>query len=162
MPKVLASAIASVPSKRKILILCGALIILAVFLVFNQRATAPSKTGEMVDLRINDKHFNVEVVRSAAARTQGLGGRISLNQNSSMLFVFDDEAIRCFWMKDMRFAIDILWLDSEKRVVHQKQHVEPSTYPENFCSDEPARYVLEFNAGVVSDIGLTEDQQLTF
>ncbi len=153
---------ASVRSRRKIYILSGALVIMAVFLVFNQRASAPSKGGELIDLRINDKHFNVEVARSAAARTQGLGGRTSLNQNSSMLFVFDDEAIRCFWMKDMRFAIDIIWLDSEKRVVYQKQHVEPSTYPENFCSDEPARYVIELNAGVANDIGLAEDQQLTF
>lgn len=100
----------------------------------------------------------VEVVDTAELQQLGLSGRQDLGDNSGMLFVFDDSSIeRCFWMKDMNFAIDMVWLDSDKKVVHIENDVAPETYPNSFCPDQPAKYVLEVNAGRAEQLGITED-----
>jgi len=64
-----------------------------------------------------------------------------------MLFVFPEDGKYAFWMKDMRFSIDILWLSADGRVVYMALNVSPDTYPQVFRPDVPARYVLELPAG---------------
>lgn len=92
---------------------------------------------------------DVEVMRTAEELRRGLQGRESLNDGQGMLFVFEQEEIRRFWMKGMRFAIDIIWMDTKGRVVF----IAPSCPP---CIEDPcvvyggsvkARYVLEVPAG---------------
>jgi uncharacterized membrane protein (UPF0127 family) len=93
----------------------------------------------------------------------GLSGRSSLSESSAMLFVFDIESDRyCFWMKDMKFDIDILWLDSKKRIVDAKYAASPSSYPEEFCPKSAARYVLELPAGQALKNGLIIGVQTKF
>lgn len=77
----------------------------------------------------------------------GLGGYSSLPIHEGMLFDFPQSAVQCFWMKDMHFALDMIWLNASKNVVFLKENVSPDTYPEAFCPPEPAKYVIELNAG---------------
>jgi uncharacterized membrane protein (UPF0127 family) len=81
-----------------------------------------------------------------------------------MLFVYDknDQANHCFWMKDMRFAIDIVWLDSSKRIVDIARDVQPQTYPNNFCPGRPTAYVLEVRANTARDLGLEVNATVSF
>ncbi len=105
----------------------------------------------------------VEVVDTDQSRALGLSGRENLGDNSGMLFVFDDETSeRCFWMKDMNFAIDMVWLNSKREVVYIKGDVKPETYPESFCPDEPAKYVLEVVSGRAEQLGINEGVELRF
>lgn len=85
----------------------------------------------------------LERATTPEARERGLSGRGSLPPDRAMLFVFENDAQHSIWMKDMRFSIDIVWLDSEKRVIHQELNVSPSTYPTSFQPETNARYVLE-------------------
>lgn len=64
-----------------------------------------------------------------------------------MLFVFDEPGHYAFWMKDMRFPIDIIWAGPDGRVVHIEENLSPETYPNSFSSALPAQYVLEVPAG---------------
>ena len=65
-----------------------------------------------------------------------------------MLFAYDQSAPnRCFWMKGMRFALDIIWLDSSKKVVYIASDVRPNTYPRDFCAPESSQFVIELNSG---------------
>lgn len=98
--------------------------------------------------------IRLDVVRSEAAREKGLGGRIGLADNQGMLFVFDDTNEHCFWMKDMRFSIDMIWLNARGRVEHIEKNVSPDTYPETFCPNKPSKYMLEVVAGMASDLRL--------
>lgn len=91
--------------------------------------------------------LHVDVAATDAARAKGLGGRTSLGEGEGMLFVFPVDGDWGFWMKDMRFPIDILWLSSQKEVVYIAPSVSPETYPSVFHADKPARYVLEVPAG---------------
>jgi len=104
--------------------------------------------------------YNLDVANNSAERAKGLGGREQLDNNSGMLFVFDGMAERCFWMKDMRFSIDIVWTDQAKRVTHIEQRVSPKTYPKALCAD--AKFVLELPAGAADRGRLRTGDALTF
>jgi uncharacterized protein len=115
-----------------------------------------------VTLRVGDERFALQVANTEREREQGLGGRNSLARNAGMLFSFPDSGAHCFWMKDMKFPLDMVWLNSDKQVVHIAQNVSPQTYPHTFCSSTPARYVVELNAGMVSSVDIHEGGKLHF
>jgi uncharacterized membrane protein (UPF0127 family) len=96
---------------------------------------------------VDDQTVRVTIADSDELRSRGLGGRAGLAPDEGMLFVFDTDLQPGFWMKDMLFSIDILWLDSEKRIVHIAPRVAPDTYPKAFFPPVPSRYVLELPTG---------------
>jgi uncharacterized membrane protein (UPF0127 family) len=100
--------------------------------------------------QVGQGYFNFEVADTAAERQVGLSGQNSLPDTDAMLFVFEQPDKHCFWMKDMKFSIDILWFDAEKKLVYEKRGVAPESYPEKFCSDLPTKYVVEVTAGVAA------------
>ncbi len=103
---------------------------------------------------IAGQQFNIERADTDALRQKGLSARDSIGARDTMLFVFDNPAQRCFWMKDMKFSIDMVWLDAAKQIVAIEHNVSPNTYPQNFCHDN-AQYVLEFAAGTAKALGLS-------
>jgi uncharacterized membrane protein (UPF0127 family) len=113
-------------------------------------------------LRIGDTQFFASVARTSHERTQGLSGTTFLPSNFVKLFVFDEESYWGIWMKDMNYSIDIVWLDSNKTVVYSEISVPPESYPEVFIPRALAKYVLEFNAGVVQDLQITYGQVIEF
>jgi uncharacterized membrane protein (UPF0127 family) len=95
------------------------------------------------------KVLQAEVMVRDEDRAMGLMFRPSLPSDHGMLFVFERPDFHGIWMKNCRFAIDIVWLDEDKRVVHIAEHAPP-------CKAEPcpvyaplrkAAYVVEINAG---------------
>ena len=95
--------------------------------------------------------FRVMVADSDAERIQGLSGTDSLPSQTGMLFVFAEPAQQCIWMKDMNYSIDILWIDSTGQVTDIAQRVSPDTYPDDFCSSDATKFVLELPAGSASE-----------
>lgn len=113
-----------------------------------------SRGPATVTLTLHDTPFRTYVADTAHLREVGLGGRRGLAENEAMLFVFDTPHRLGFWMKDMRFPIDILWLDSEKRVVMMLNDVRPDTYPRVFYGPETSKYVVEMVALNAGKIGI--------
>ncbi len=105
---------------------------------------------------------SLEVVDNESSRTLGLSGRDSLPNDKAMLFVFEQPDKYCFWMKDMKFNIDMIWLDSDKKIVKIQKDVSPGTFPKSFCSMQDALYVLELNGGESTKFGLATGMQLDF
>ena len=97
-------------------------------------------------LTIGSNHYELEVADTDAARAQGLGGRVGMARNHGMLFAFPNQGVRCFWMKDMQFPLDMIWLNAEQRVIKVERNVSPDTYPHPFCAST-AQSVIELNAG---------------
>lgn len=92
--------------------------------------------------------FRVDVADTSELRQKGLSGRPSLGTDEGMLFIFDTDNYWSFWMKDMRFPIDIIWLDKDKQVVHIEHNVQLDVEPyADYTSPDLARYVLEVAAG---------------
>ena len=110
----------------------------------------------------------VEIADTFKQRSEGLSGRDNLNADSAMLFVFDKESYYSFWMPDMNFSIDIVWLDSEYRVVDVAKNIKPmpelaqSDLP-TYINKNPAMYVIEFNAGFfdLNNLALGQKIKLT-
>ena len=84
-----------------------------------------------------------------ALRTKGLSGTQYLADGEGMLFVYDEPIVPRFWMKDMNYAIDIIWISSDKRVVATEENISPDTFPATFSPNTPVQYVLEVPAGFV-------------
>jgi uncharacterized membrane protein (UPF0127 family) len=97
-------------------------------------------------------------------RAQGLMFREKINEDQAMLFIFEEEAIHSFWMKNMHFPIDILWLDSERRIVHIEASVPPCAQDPcpSYVPSAAAAFVLEVQAGFAKKHGLRTYDRLEF
>lgn len=111
-------------------------------------------------LRAGDASYTLTIASTPALREQGLSGRKTMAADRGMLFVFAKPQRVCMWMKDMQFPIDMIWLDEDKKVLYVRERVSPDTYPESFCSDEPAKYVIELKAGEAARRHITPGQEL--
>jgi len=122
--------------------------------LLEQSATLP--------LEIKGQLFRASVAVTPEERQQGLSLTSSLGADIAKLFVFDSDDYWGIWMKDMQYAIDIVWLDSQKTVVHIERGVSPDTYPTVFLPQEPARYVIELQSGVVERLRLQNGDEVYF
>lgn len=106
------------------------------------------QTQGRATIRVGSVSIDAEIVDTPESRERGLSGKASLTDGEGMLFVFPVDDLHSFWMKDMNFSIDMIWLDSSKRVVHIAENASPESYPETtFEPETAARYVLEVPAG---------------
>ena len=118
---------------------------------------------------LGDGVFTARVVSTDSAREKGLAGVNNLPKDKAMLFVFEQDDQHGVWMKGMKISLDIVWLDSEKRVVHIVHDVSPDSYPDEVYKPSlPARYVIELAAGTAREksirTGMTarfDDEALT-
>lgn len=104
----------------------------------------------------------LEKVTSGSRLQLGLSNRASLPWNQGMLFDFEKSAEYCMWMKDMRFDLDMIWLNEQKQIIATRENVSPQTFPRSFCGPKTARYVVEVNAGIVRAGDLRLGQHLNF
>ena len=102
--------------------------------------------------------ITLQIASTSAKEELGLGGRTSLSSTSGMFFVFDTPNTYGFWMKDMEFPLDIIWLDQDFNIVHIEHDLSPSTYPQIFYPGSPAKYVIEVNAGTADEFSLKVGQ----
>jgi uncharacterized membrane protein (UPF0127 family) len=147
---------------KRVWVLLGLLVVITSVLLLRQPALAPGGTpvnGRQATL--NGRQFFLETADTEEAREKGLSGRNSLPAARGMLFVFDQASRPCFWMKDTLLPLDMLWFDSEYKLVYQQQNVQPTTYPETFCPDQDAQYVVELAAGTAANLNLKPGNVLT-
>ncbi|MDO8521634.1 MAG: DUF192 domain-containing protein [bacterium] len=102
---------------------------------------------------IADTAIAVDVARTPQEQARGLSGRPSLSESEGMLFIFEQPDLYGFWMPNMHFAIDIVWISSDWRIVDLALQVAPDSYPTVFTPSTPAQYVLEVPAGTVERHG---------
>lgn len=102
-------------------------------------------------LKSNDKDvaLTIEVADSEEEREQGLMGREKLDDGTGMWFVFEDEKVQYFWMKNMKISIDIIFLDKDKKAVKFYENLKPCAMEKcpSYSSISPAMYALEVPAG---------------
>jgi uncharacterized protein len=124
----------------------------------------PSTTPKTPKVNIANTSIEVEVATTTAAVTKGLSGRLSLAADSGMLFVFSKPAVYRFWMPDMHFPLDIIWINNN-RVIDITADVSNDfdpTNPKFYTPGHPAKYVLEVNAGFSQHHGLRIGDRVTF
>ena len=124
----------------------------------------PSAEPYFGKVLIKTTYGNIDglLATSSEARVRGLSGRESLKPDQGMLFVFERPDISGFWMKDMLFPLDIIWIDENKKIVGINENVSPETFPNLFFSPKPVLYVLELNAGIAKEMKLSTSTTLSF
>ncbi|MBI2371317.1 MAG: DUF192 domain-containing protein [Deltaproteobacteria bacterium] len=122
-------------------------------------ASGPTAVGATLKrgvVEIRGTAIEVEIVDTPEARARGLSGRDRLGSRQGMLFLFEEPDLHTFWMKDMRFALDFIWI-REGRIVDLTQNVPPPRPGETLRTYTPgqrADTVLEMTAGSVRRLGL--------
>ncbi|MGB7432398.1 MAG: DUF192 domain-containing protein [Ahrensia sp.] len=97
--------------------------------------------------------FDIEIARTVEQRSNGLMHRRDLPRDRGMLFVFEDDSIRYFWMENTPTPLDIIYADSMGLIVHIAANTTPfSRAP--ISSLEPARYALEIQAGLSASLNI--------
>jgi len=129
---------------KKFLILAIVFIILSFSAIFLIKSSTNNKNQGVI---LGEKLFEVEVMDDDVERSRGLSLHSPLEDNQGMLFIFPEDDLYGFWMKDMLFPIDIIWIDKNLVIVHIETNVLPETYPKVFSPSVPARYVLELSSG---------------
>jgi uncharacterized protein len=148
------------------LLVAGALIGLgaSTFIKVSNASPPPCSTHYMHDVVVSTPTASIaaEVAKTPQQREMGLSGRACIKSDEGMLFVFDHPGLYPFWMKDMKFSIDMIWMDANHRIVKIQSNVAPTTYPQNFVNTTPAQYVLEIQAGQAQALNLVIGSSLQF
>jgi len=143
----------------KIFFVAGLAALAVVGFVIRSQDTMETKT-----IRVKDVALVVEVAQSRVHKQQGLSNRESLAQDRGMLFVYSEKKMRSFWMKDMRFPLDVLWIADGVVVGLQENIPFQSDDGEvvRFKSNEPANMALEVNSGWIEKHGVSIGDQIVF
>jgi len=106
-------------------------------------------------------NLDIEVAKNESERMKGLMDRFSLPDNAGMLFIFEREEPRSFWMKNTYISLDIIYINSNKEIVSIQKYAQPRT-TSSIPSEMPAMYVLEVNAGFADKYGLKPGDKIEF
>lgn len=139
-------------------IIIGVAILGAVILAyfsFSDRYDNPSEkytaTGQInfkeKIISIGNAKLSVAIADESSKQTKGLSEVNKMADDQGMLFIFPQPIIPAFWMKDMLFSLDIIWIDVSGTIIRIEKNVSPDTFPKTFSPSSPVKYVLEVNSG---------------
>ena len=148
--------------KTLLILIISILLMISLTLFFYYKPNPPSKNTAIVSF--DNVEINAEVADTQTEISRGLMYREELGDEEGMLFIFDDEKDRSFWMKNTLLPLDMVFLDSEKKIVHIVNNARPCE--ENPCltysSEKPAKYVIEVNAGFTQEHNIKVGDEVSF
>lgn len=133
------------------------------YIGFSDATSIDNKTSSLV--RIDDMNITALLALTPEEQSTGLAIKETMKENEGMLFVFDTPKKYSFWMKDMKFPIDIIWLDSNKKIVHIEDRLEPCLFLLPCPSYAPATdslYVLEVVSNFTNKHDIRIGEQVLF
>jgi len=112
--------------------------------------------NRFITIYVKDKPFRVEIADTPEKHARGLMFRRCLKDGYGMLFVFSEEEIRSFWMKNTLIALDMVFINGDRQVVDLLGSVPPCRADPcpSYTSALPARFVLEIAGGQAEKLGL--------
>ncbi len=135
--------------------------LLAVLLIFTVLLFTILSKSQVI-LRINNSRYYLNIASSNEQLARGLSGVENMPKNEGMLFVLPNSSKACFWMKQMDFNLDIIWLNEQKQVVHLEKNLSPKSYPKTYCSNQNSKYVIEMNSGFIGSKNIYLGEKLNF
>jgi len=154
-------------AERKILVSAFLFFAFWVFIFYflnSQTVIAPEKYFyENKTLEVNGESIFVEIADTPEKQAKGLSGRQSMPDDQGMLFIFSAPDRYSFWMKDMLFGLDFIWI-SGNRVAEVDENIKPDDYepPKVLIPKNKIDKVLEVNAGTAERLGIKEGVEVKF
>ncbi|MER3373357.1 MAG: DUF192 domain-containing protein [Allomuricauda sp.] len=123
------------------------------------------KEGDLSILKVGTdsiiSNFDIEIADTDYETQTGLMYRSSMEKNQGMLFIFPNEAMHSFYMKNTEFPLDIIYIDGNQKIASFQKNAQP--YDESgLTSKVPIKYVLEVNAGLSDEMGLQVGDSISF
>ncbi|WP_067031670.1 DUF192 domain-containing protein [Allomuricauda sp. CP2A] len=123
------------------------------------------KEGDLSILKVGTdsiiSNFDIEIAETDYETQTGLMYRSSMEKNQGMLFIFPNEAMHSFYMKNTEFPLDIIYIDANQKIASFQKNAQP--YDESgLTSKVPIKYVLEVNAGLSDEMGLQVGDSISF
>ncbi len=154
-------------SKKIIFLVLLAVVLFIVSIIFFQRkipsevriSPQMSQLTHEAKVKIGGKEILVEIAETPEEKAKGLSGKTLLAENEGLLFSFAQETLPAFWMKDMKIALDLIWIDKEK-IIYINENVSPPLSGQKeanlplYRPPQPINYVLEVNAGFSQTNGI--------
>lgn len=134
--------------------------LLAALLFLASCSQAPPETV-LLKGRYDSVPIRIEIADEPDEHSLGLMNRPSLAPNSGMLFIFPDEREHSFWMRNTHISLDIIFIDSSKRIVGIVKRAQPES-DESLTVGRPSQFVLEVEAGLSDKIGLSVGDPVGF
>ncbi|MFZ2125346.1 MAG: DUF192 domain-containing protein [Candidatus Saccharimonadales bacterium] len=146
-------------NKWMVILIIAAIVVAAVLFVI-----IPNLPQSTTNVRLGDGIFRAQVAKTDYSREKGLSDITSLTPDQALLMVFPVADKWPIWMKDMKVPIDIIWLDSNKKVVYIVKNAEPpgDSTPQTFTPRTSAKYVIELPAGTVDSRAILSDSLASF
>jgi len=116
---------------------------------------------EKLGIFVRDVPVTVSVADTEEKRAKGLSGVEKMPDREGKLFVFEKAGRYGFWMKDMFFSLDILWINDNGYITHIEKNVKPDSYPTVYSSPDEAKYVLELNAFFTDTFSIAVGDKVT-
>ncbi len=116
-------------------------------------------------VKINGLHINVTLAKTPDEHMKGLSIKNSLKEHEGMLFIFDTPKKSSFWMKDMKFPIDIVWIHPNTTIVHIEKNLQPCIsflLCASYSPNEISQHVLEVNAHYTTKNNITVGDKVEF
>ena len=132
-------------------------------LMFQYRAVKEFSDDQVIIIKFPNGTISAEVANSVSKKQKGLSGRNTLDNNSGMLFVFNTPDILKFWMVDMKFPLDFVWINGDKIVDVSQNIPAPTANNPEIARINPktkADKVLEINAGKINELGINLGQTI--
>ena len=118
------------------------------------------------EANINGRVFRIEVVGTENERSKGLMNRETISDHEAMLFVFENEKIRSFWMKNTLMPLDLIFLSSSGEVLETHKMNTQIGYPDHmlkiYRSNQPVKLAIEVRGGLVEEIPILVGSYITF
>jgi uncharacterized protein len=133
--------------------------------ILQEEIASGKDTYKQVDVTLNDQILITDISATDEQMTTGLTVKDTLAENEAMLFVFENEAEHGFWMKDMKFPIDIIWIGSDKSVVDIEHNLPPCNVAflcTTYVPDGAALYALETVGGFAQKYGIVKGTHVEF
>ncbi|MGC9605756.1 MAG: DUF192 domain-containing protein [Minisyncoccia bacterium] len=123
---------------------------------------SPAENLETMGVKTPRGTIHAMIASTSEEQALGLGGRDQLPADAGMLFPFMKPALYGFWMLNMRFPLDMVWIAADKRVAGVTGGISPDTFPDVFSPPSPILYVLELDSGAAAKFGIATGTQLVF
>ncbi len=140
-----------------------ALLAIAISFAFFLLLKSQLNNKKFVKVKIGNLTVDAEVADNFLKRSVGLSNKTHLKNNEGMLFVFKNEGIYGFWMRRMKFPIDIIWISKEKKIIGCDKNLQPCVSNcKVYKPPKPILYVLEVNTGFCDKHKIRPGQRVSF
>lgn len=105
--------------------------------------------------------FDIELAETEYETQTGLMYRQRMEKNQAMLFIFPEEAMHSFYMKNTTFSLDILYISQDLKIASMQENAQPLNEG-GLSSEVPVRYVLEINGGLAQSLGIAVGDSISY